>query len=163
MARDFGTNRGYDATTEQHLQKLGFKIPCSRPQSNRWTIAADGRLEGVGAEQSLVVLPRTQRDDLNLHWERLTPEETSQALIDDATHAHQTGALALLSIHSQNFGQRCSRSPMPALLNYLRSLGPSVWLASGTQVAQWWRNRERVKLQHQLYRKAIGIEHHGPR
>ena len=138
---------GYDATTEQLLQKLGFKYHVADPNRTDGRLPLMARLEGVGAEQSLVVLPRTQRDDLNLHWERLTPEETSQALIDDAMHAHQTGALALLSIHSQNFGPEgvLARS-MPALLNYLRSLGPSVWLASGTQVAQWWRNRERVKL-----------------
>lgn len=138
---------GYDATTEQLLHKLGFKYHVADPNRTDGRLPLMARLDGVGSEQSLVVLPRTQRDDLNLHWERLTPEQTSQALIDDAMHAHQTGSLALLSIHSQNFGSEgvLARS-MPTLLNHLRSVGPSLWLASGTQVAQWWRNRERVKL-----------------
>lgn len=138
---------GYDATTEQLLHQLGFRHHVADPNrtDGRWPLMA--KLEGVAPEQSLVVLPRTQRDDLNLYWERLTPEGTMQALIDDASHAHETGALALLSIHSQNFGPEAALTrSLPALLVHLRSLGPSLWLTTGTQVEQWWRNRERVKL-----------------
>jgi peptidoglycan/xylan/chitin deacetylase (PgdA/CDA1 family) len=138
---------GYDATTEQVLQKMGFRHHAADP--NR----TDGRLpilvpmENVLPSDTLVVLPRTQRDDINLHWERLTQEQTTAALIEDADQAFNTGALGLLSVHSQNFGPDSPLpQALPALLAHLNGYGRQLWMAPAGQVADWWRDRDRFKM-----------------
>lgn len=138
---------GYDATTEQLLQKHGFRHHAADP--NRW----DGRLpalikmEGVATNDSLVVLARTQRDDINLYWEKLDATQTTKALIDDFDLAVDTGALGFLSVHSQNFAENSVlRQAMPAFLNHVQQRRNQIWLASSGDVAQWWRDRDRVSI-----------------
>lgn len=138
---------GYDATTEQVLQRLGFRHHTADP--NR----TDGRLpllipmQDVLPSDTLVVLPRTQRDDINLHWERLTVEQTTAALIEDADQAFHTGSLGLLSVHSQNFGPDSPLpTAMPAFLAHLKGYGRPLWMANAGQVADWWRDRDRFKM-----------------
>ncbi len=138
---------GYDATTEQLLQKSGLRHHTADPNRTEGRLPLLVPMENVPPSETLVVLPRTQRDDINLHWERLSVEQTTAALIDDADQAFSTGSLGLLSVHSQNFG---TDSPLPKafppLLAHLKGYGRPLWMASAGQVADWWRDRERFKL-----------------
>jgi len=59
--------------------------------------------------------------------------------------AIEEGALGMLSIHSRNYARD---GPMAqAVSSYLLSLAEKrsrVWLATGTEVSDWWRNRENL-------------------
>lgn len=138
---------GYDATTELLLQKSGIRHHAADPNRTEGRLPLIAPMEGVELQDALVVLPRTQRDDINLHFEKLTPEQNAKALIDDADQAFTTGSLGLLSVHSQNFN---SDGPLPkalsGLLAHLKTLGRPLWVASAGQVAEWWRDRERFKM-----------------
>ncbi len=138
---------GYDATTEKLMQKIGIRHHTADP--NR----TDGRLplliktEGVTDADALVVLARTQRDDINLYGEKPSVDQTVKAMNDDFDLALDTGALSLLSVHSQNFSQdSVLAASMPSFLEHLKQRREHLWLASAGQVAEWWRDRDRLKL-----------------
>ena len=138
---------GYDATTEQLLHKYGILHHASGPNRTEARLPLLAKLEGVGKEDALVVLPRTQRDDINLYWEKLTVDQTTQALMDDFDLVVDTGSLGLLSIHSQNFkaGDVLPKA-MPNFLVHTKQRRALVWMAPAGDVADWWRERERFKL-----------------
>lgn len=136
----------YDATTEQLLQKYGIRHHTADPGRSESRLPLLAKLEGVEPADDLVVLPRTQRDDINLYWEKLTVEQTTQALVDDFDLALATGSLGLLSVHSQNFNtDSILTQAMPGFLAHVKQQRASLWLASAGQVADWWRERERFK------------------
>lgn len=149
---------GYDANTEVLLQKIGFRHHVADPNRTNGRLPLIAKQEGIPLDQSLVILPRTQRDDLNLHGEKLTPSQTTQALIDDADQAFETGSLGLLSIHSQNFTPESTLAKaLPDLLAHLKTLGRPLWTASASDVAQWWRERERIRLSSNFTGKRLEI------
>lgn len=138
---------GYDATTEQLLQKLGLRHHTADPNRTEGRLPLLIKTEGVEPADALVVLPRTQRDDINLFEEKLTAEQTTKALIDDFDLALETGALGLLSVHSQNFkADSVLAAAMPGFLEHLKQRREPLWLTSAGQVADWWRERERFKI-----------------
>ena len=138
---------GYDAVTEQLLPKFGIRHHTADPNRSTARLPLLSKAEGVEAANALVVLPRTQRDDINLHLEKLTAEQTTKALIDDFDLSLDTGALGLLSVHSQNFkADSVLVAAMPGFLAHLKLRRETLWLASAGQVADWWRDRDRFKL-----------------
>ena len=138
---------GYDAVTEQLLPKFGIRHHTADPNRSMARLPLLSKAEGVGGANALVVLPRTQRDDINLYLEKLTAEQTTQALIDDFDLSLETGSLGLLSVHSQNFkADSVLVAAMPGYLAHLKLRRESLWLASAGQVADWWRDRDRFRL-----------------
>lgn len=138
---------GYDATTEMLLQKAGIRHHTADPARTDGRLPLFAKLEDVKTEDALVVLPRTQRDDINLIKQNLSVEQTQTELIDDFDLAVDTGALGLLSVHSQNFAQDSTLiKALPGFLEHLKTRRTKIWLASAGQVADWWRERERFKL-----------------
>ncbi len=138
---------GYDATTELLLQKAGIRHHTADPARTDGRLPILVKQEGVATEDALVVLPRTQRDDINLIKQNLSVEQTQTELIEDFDLAVDTGALGLLSVHSQNFGPESALTKaMPGFLEHLKTRRAQIWLASAGQVADWWRDRERFKL-----------------
>ena len=137
----------YDGTTEQLLQKAGIRHHAADPDRSEGRLPVFAKLEGVDPENGLVVLPRTQRDDINLAQQSLSAEQISKALIDDFDLVIDSGALGWLSVHSQNFKvDGALIKAMPSYLAHLNRSRNSLWLASAGQVADWWRERERFKL-----------------
>lgn len=138
---------GYDTITEQLLQKFGIRHHAGDPSRSEGRIPVLAKLEGVGKEDTLVFLPRTQRDDINLYRESLSAEQITQALISDFDLALEHGALGLLSIHSQNFKKDSPLvKAMPGFLVHMKQRNTQVWVATAGEVADWWRDRERFKL-----------------
>jgi hypothetical protein len=138
---------GYDKTTENLLHKAGINHHAADPQRSEARLPLFAGIADTEPSTDLVVLPRTQRDDINLASQNLTAEQTSQALIDDFNEAVRTGALGWLSVHSQNFTSSSTLvSAFPEYLAHIRKSSNQVWLASANQVTQWWRNRDRFKL-----------------
>jgi hypothetical protein len=152
-------SEGYDATTEMLLQKVGIRHHAAGPQSSSARLPLLVKTEGVKSTDSLVVLPRTQRSDINLYQEKLTAEQTTKALIDDFDLALDTGSLGLLSVHSRNFAtDSVMAAAMPGFLAHLKERRALVWLASAGQVADWWRERERFKLTPRITGKRIEFD-----
>ena len=138
---------GFDETTEQLLPKYGIRHHASGPNDTEARLPFFAKIEGLAKEDSLVVLPRTQRDDINLNLEKLTVDQTTQALIDDFDLVVNTGSLGLLSIHSQNFKPDSTLpKAMPGFLVHTKQRRALVWKARAGEVADWWRERERIKL-----------------
>lgn len=138
---------GYDETTEQLLQKFGIRHHAADPSRSDARLPLLAKLKGVETADALVVLPRTQRDDINLSGPNMMAAQVTTALIDDFNLALDNGALGLLSVHSQNFWpQGTLASAMPAFLDHVKQYRSQMWLASAGQVADWWRDRERFKL-----------------
>jgi hypothetical protein len=137
----------YDATTEQLLHQYGIRHHAADPGRSEGRLPLLAKLEGVEPADDLIVLPRTQRDDINLFLEKLSVEQTTQALIDDFDLTLATGSLGLLSVHSQNFSTDSTLTQaMPGFLAHVKQQRGPVWLASAGQVSEWWRERERFKL-----------------
>ena len=135
----------YDANTEKLLVKMGVGHHVVDPGRSDARVPELVKIDNV--KDALVILPRTQRDDINLDKEGLAGDKLGQALIDDFDLSYEMGALGLLSIHSQNYGTDAPlTAAMPLLLTHLKKYRAQVWLASGTEVANWWRERERLKL-----------------
>ena len=150
---------GYDATTEVLLQKVGIRHHAAGPESSSARLPLLRQTEGVKSSDSLVVLPRTQRSDINLYQEKLTAEQTTKALIDDFDLALDTGSLGWLSVHSRNFSaDSVMAAAMPGFLAHLKERQAPVWLASAGQVADWWRERERFKLTSKINGKRVEFD-----
>ncbi|MFM1980248.1 MAG: hypothetical protein RLZ68_1513 [Pseudomonadota bacterium] len=138
---------GYDATTEKLLQHYGVRYHVADPNRSEGRLPKMAQLEGVDLEEDIVVLPRTQRDDINLYWEKLPVDQLSKAMSNDAALVLENGGLSLLSVHSQNFGTDSALyKALPAHLLYLKQNRNVFWPASTGQVANWWRQRERLRV-----------------
>ncbi|MEN9867843.1 MAG: hypothetical protein RL748_3433 [Pseudomonadota bacterium] len=135
----------YDANTEKILFKAGIRHHTTDPGRSDARLPEFAKIDGV--PDAMVILPRTQRDDINLAKEGLTGDKLGQALVDDFDLAYEMGGLGLLSIHSQNYTDDAAlTAAMPTLLKHLKKYRAQVWMASATEVANWWRERERLKL-----------------
>jgi peptidoglycan/xylan/chitin deacetylase (PgdA/CDA1 family) len=138
---------GYDKNTEMLLHKAGFKHHAADPQRSEARLPLLAGIPDTETDTDLIVVPRTQRDDINFASQNLTAEQTSKAMIDDFDEARRTGALGWLSVHSQNFApSSILATALPEYLAHVKQHKNTVWLASANQVADWWRNRERFKL-----------------
>ena len=147
---------GYDAATELLLHKHGIRHHAADPSRLEGRVPTLVKMQGVPVEDALIVLARTQRDDINLYWEKLDVIQTTKALVDDFDLAADTVALGFLSIHSQNFDEgSVLRQAMPAFLTHLQTRRNQVWLASSGQVAQWWRDRERITISSSIAGKRL--------
>jgi len=141
----------YDATTEEILVKNNFLYELVDPARSQSRLPFFAKTN-VSNKADLVVLPRTQRDDLNLLGQ--AGVESSQEdkkilrmLNQDLAMVLNNGALGVLSIHSQNFDPK---SPLvvalPQFFNTLISHKDVLWLATAGEIAQWWADRSRVDL-----------------
>ena len=149
----------YDDTTETLLQKAGIRYHVTDPSRTEARLPVFARLAEVVTDNALVILPRTQRDDINMSKDKFSVEQTAQALIDDLDLSQSMGALGLLSVHSQNYASdSVLTQAMPAYLTHLKRHRDHFWLASAGQVADWWRERERFKLSVKLRGRVLDFD-----
>ncbi|RJF92415.1 hypothetical protein D3871_27755 [Noviherbaspirillum saxi] len=138
---------GYDAATEALLHKSGIRHHAADPSRTEARLPIVSKLPDVEPDDALIVLPRTQRDDINLASQNLNVEQTTKELIEDFDLAVDQGALGLLSVHSQNFhADSVLAKAMPGYLERLKQRKDQLWLASAGQVADWWREREHLRV-----------------
>jgi peptidoglycan/xylan/chitin deacetylase (PgdA/CDA1 family) len=134
----------YDVSTERALEAAGIEYHVADPNASRARLP---HFADLGEGRRLLRLPRTQPDDYNFTLEQRDAATTRRLLRIDADAAERIGALALLSVHPQFFGPGMPvREAMPDLLAHVRRPGSGIWLAAGTDIAAWWRSRERVRL-----------------
>jgi hypothetical protein len=138
---------GYDTNTEMSLHRFGIKYHAADPQRSEGRLPLFAKLPEVAPEDDLIVLPRTQRDDINFALHNMTVEQITKALTDDFDEALGTGALGWLSVHSQNFQATGDLAKaFPSYLAHVKKRNSDVWVTTAVQVSDWWRRRERFKL-----------------
>ena len=138
----------YDKTTGIILRRIGVKHHVVDPS------ASDGRVpyfsdaeRGIDPEQQIIHLPRTQSDDLNFKSRRYSNEMTETKMLEELDSVMKMGALGVLSVHSQNYGDGGSMAfATPAYLKKLSHNSSSAWVATGKEIADWWRARNRVAI-----------------
>ncbi len=135
-----------DETTEKLLRKIGVRHLVGNPASSEARLPSFSAAEPeLSSEQALVVLPRTQMDDLNYKGMRLSDEKAAASIMLDFDYLHEAGALGVLSVHSQNYGAEGIMAKLtPPYIQRLQQHRADVWTASGEEIEGWWRARERV-------------------
>ncbi|TXT35390.1 MAG: hypothetical protein FD135_4946 [Comamonadaceae bacterium] len=139
----------WDPTTEMLLRKIGVRHHVSDPTSSESRVPFFSRSEPALLEdKAIVVMPRTQMDDLNYLGLKLSNEKASELIALDFDYLHEAGALGVLSVHSQNYGADGLMAHLtPPYVKRLQSHRRDVWAASGAEISDWWRVRERVRFQ----------------
>lgn len=138
----------YDANTERLLRKHGIRHHAADPSSTDDRLPFFSIAEpGLGAEEALVVLPRTQWDDINFTYLRLSPTQVQQVMAYDLDLNVRSGAFGLLSVHSQFYVEGGLMNPlMEPYLKKVYALRDRLWVARGDEIAQWWRDRAKVQV-----------------
>ena len=143
-----------DEVTEKLLRKYGFRYHVSQPQSTDARVPFFSTAEeNLTPEQALVILPRTQNDDLNFAKIKKNPDLILDTLIKETNYIIEMGALGILSVHSQNYASAglvnkisVMRKLMPTYLQSLKQRQEEIWITTGIDISQWWRARTRVKV-----------------
>lgn len=139
----------WDATTEKLLRKIGVTHHVADPASSETRLPFFSLSEAdLSPEKAIVVLPRTQMDDLNYLGLKLALDKASELIMLDFDYLHEAGALGVLSVHSQNYGPDGLMAKLtPPYVKRLQQHRQDVWTVSGQEIAAWWRERERVSFQ----------------
>lgn len=139
----------WDATTEKLLRQLGVRHHVADPSASEARMPFFSQSEpGLNPQDAIVVLPRTQMDDLNYLGLKLSTAKASELIMLDFDYLHEAGALGVLSVHSQNYGPDGLMAKLtPPYIKRLQEHRDDVWAASGEEIEAWWRARERVVYQ----------------
>ncbi|NEX59536.1 polysaccharide deacetylase family protein [Noviherbaspirillum galbum] len=137
----------YDRATEVLLRRYGMRHHAADPNATEDRLPFFSKAEpALGPEDALVVLPRTNYDDISFRKMEFSQEKVTMHLLHDFDYAIEAGALGLLSVHSQNYGPDGSMMVgMPAVFDRVAKLKDKVWFARGDAIAAWWRSRARVQ------------------
>ncbi|MEI7761812.1 MAG: polysaccharide deacetylase family protein [Comamonadaceae bacterium] len=136
----------WDANTEKILRRLGVRYNVTGPSASEGRLPFFSESEpGLGAEEVMIGLPRTQMDDLNYLGLRLNAALAEELILLDFDYVREAGALGVLSVHSQNYevGELMTKIT-PPYLKRLQQYRDGIWTASGHEIADWWRIRDRV-------------------
>lgn len=136
----------WDETTEQLLRKLGVRHHVANPGAAEGRVPVFSRSDPtLSTEEAIVVLPRTQMDDLTYQGMKLSTQKASELLTLDFDYLNEAGALGVLSVHSQNYAVDGLMAKLtPAYIKRLQEHRADVWTAPGVDIEMWWRARERV-------------------
>jgi peptidoglycan/xylan/chitin deacetylase (PgdA/CDA1 family) len=136
----------YDKTTEDLLMQRGILHHAADPDRTHARVPLFYPNTPGAMQRTLVVLPRTQADDINMLRNSNPDKETlRKRLIGDFDRVLQMGGFGLLSVHSQNFGEGSLLvAALPEFLDHAATYREQVWLAPSVKVADWWRTRERL-------------------
>jgi hypothetical protein len=140
----------YDKTTEVLLRLNGIKHHAADPSSTENRLPFFSLAEPqLGPENALVVLPRTQFDDVSYVALDISPADTLAGLKYDLDLVVKGGAFGLFSVHSQNYhSDRLLPKVMPDYVKYVATYKDRLWIPRADQIADWWRQRARVTVTH---------------
>lgn len=84
-------------------------------------------------------------DDLNYQKLKLSIAEASELITLDFDYLTESGALGVLSVHSQNYAADGLMAKLtPPYIKRLQQQRGNIFVASGEDIEAWWRARERV-------------------
>lgn len=136
----------WDEHTERLLRTFGVTHHVADPASSDARVPFFSTSEaGLTTEEAIVVLPRTQMDDLNYLALKLPIDRATALITQDFDYLHEAGALGVLSVHSQNYAEDGLMAKLtPPYIKRLQAFKHEVWSVSGAEIADWWRSRARV-------------------
>lgn len=136
----------WDSNTEKLLRQLGVRHNVTGPSASEGRIPYFSDSEpGLKPEDAIVRLPRTQMDDLNYLGLRIGAGKATELIMLDFDYLLEAGALGVLSVHSQNYEPGALMTKItPPYIKKLQQHHDDVWSASGEEIANWWRVRDRV-------------------
>ncbi|MBC7500082.1 MAG: hypothetical protein H7315_06255 [Herminiimonas sp.] len=131
-----------DQNTERLLQERGFSHMIVSPEASaaRMPYLAAAGTAGRTPGKSMVVLPRTQNgpDDLISEGDAAVGLKTFLAELDVAD---KMGGLSVVRV----LGQSALTAPqLGEISQHIKARREHVWLATGGQVADWWRVRQEI-------------------
>ena len=149
-----------DANTHQVLFDAGLRYHLVNSYSTDARLPFFAPVEGQKPDRRLVVMPRTQRDDLVVMRDTQgDPAKLEQVLLDDFNAVVAHGGLGILNLHSAQLDEGM---PMPnavsGLMTQMRRHGQRVWLSSGRDIAQWWLGKENFRLNARLAGSRIEMD-----
>jgi hypothetical protein len=132
----------YDKNTEQLIYANGFGHFVS------FTDTTDARLPFIAAPQGVspsatgatVVLPRTISGPEDA-MEAGDADEGLKAFLSELDLAQKMSSLSVLRLAQQTF---ITKEQWDDILGYIKSPNEKIWVATAGQVADWWRERDRV-------------------
>lgn len=150
----------YDATTEMLLRKHGMLHHAADESASedRLPFFSTSEYE-VGHDKALVVLPRTQMDDVTFRKGlKYTIEQVRVILAHDLDLTVRSGAFGLLSVHTQHYvdGGLMHRT-MGEYVQKVASYGDRLWVARGDEIASWWRQRDAVHVDQKWTGKTLQV------
>jgi hypothetical protein len=138
----------YDADTESILRKNGILHHAADPSSTQDRLPFFSTSEpGLGFDTAMLVLPRTQFDDVNFMRLIYGPSRVEESLAYDLDLAVMGGAFSLLSVHTQNYVDGGLMAvTMGRYMAKVATYKDRLWVARGDQIAAWWRKREPIRV-----------------
>jgi peptidoglycan/xylan/chitin deacetylase (PgdA/CDA1 family) len=139
----------YDEATEEILLSLGLRYHLADPSRVNHRLPLLSEVKAPAATSPLVVLPRTQRDDFSLlSAPANSAHDIATALKTDLDAVVDQGAMGVLSLSSRNFAKDSAmQQAMATMLIALAQQRRNLWLATGSELAQWWQQRSQLRTQ----------------
>lgn len=133
----------HDASTEQLLQELMINHNLVFMGTSDARLPYFANAEGGAAKSPLpmVVLPRTQSGPEDLM--DTEPEAGLKFFLAELDLSDRMAALSIISVSGQSL---LSKEQTKEIFDYLKARRNRIWLATATQVADWWRERARVNV-----------------
>jgi len=150
----------YDPNTEQVLQSAGFRYHAVDPNRSDARLPLFAKANRVAPVDDLVILPRTQGDDLvYLQDKDATLNSIIGQMRGELGLVMEEGGLGMLSLHSRNFAKDgLMAQAAPAYLLSLAEVKGQLWLATAAEVADWWRKRDNVRAALNIIGKRYELE-----
>jgi Polysaccharide deacetylase len=135
----------YDINTQKLLSARGFGsfLAFNDFSDARLPFVAAGDTSFGGEDKSLVVLPRTQNGPEE-SMEEGDPSVGLKNFLDELKMTEEMAALSIARIPSQSL---LTEDELAKVFKHLKDRRDRMWLATASQVAHWWRERERVDIQ----------------
>ena len=132
----------YDKTTEKLLVARGFGhfIAFMDSTDTRLPFIAPGVAGDDKRTKGLVVLPRTQSGPEDA-MEEGDQEAGLKSFLGELELSEQMGGLSVVRVPNQTL---LTTAQSGEIFNQLRARKDRMWLATSGQIANWWRERERV-------------------
>lgn len=138
----------YDHTTESLLHEKGFGHLLINSYGGRTMLPYLSSVSPMDFRKGLIILPRTQRGDLDFAIKGATSTDITRAMTEDFDQIFEMGALGVLSVHSENFEADSELTKaMPAFFSHVKQVGNRVWVVPSAKIESWWRERSLIKYQ----------------
>jgi hypothetical protein len=132
----------YDKTTEKLLEErqFGHYIAFMDATDARLPFLASSDLTMIPPAKATVILPRTQRGPED-SIEGIAPEDAVPTFLGELDLAEKMAGLSVVRMPNQSF---LTSEQWDEIIQNLKIRRDRMWLATSGQVADWWRERERV-------------------
>jgi hypothetical protein len=134
----------YDKTTEKLLSERAFGsfVAFKDASDARLPYIAPTDAGRVAIGKPMVVLPRTQNGPEE-SMEEGDPEAGLRNFLDELELTDQMGSLSIARLPNQSL---LTKVQLAEIFKHLKNRRDRMWLTTASQVAEWWRERERINI-----------------